>query len=446
LNSDTSEYRAIVQEFLKKALAHPDVSFELSHNNELKYQLLESVELLDRIVDLFPDLKNILQPFSYQESGVHAYGFLSDPSWYKPTRTYQYLFVNGRAIDWIPFKQQISIAYGNMLPPSKFPAVFCYLEIDPCQIDFNVHPQKREIRFEQEKLVSDIVRRAIRLGIEKAPNHVNEPWTRNLAINNSLESNLSPNTSSFTQRSNRKFSTYGAKESFFSSGTLSYKSETKFSSIVPTVKSKLPKSEQLVNLFERQVQASTMADILMDALYLGTCFQTYLIFEYISRLYLVDFHAMHERIRYEKIIAQKEKGLESQTIIPLLFELPKHDAEYFEEISPALFQYGFQMHRISETAFSVEAIPVIVSYPDALNVLRELFVKDISTLPWDESAKMIACKGSVRSGDRLSYDEVGSLLFAWKECQNPSSCPHGRPIVVSLDKIFFDKEFKRTGF
>ncbi|MGL4393776.1 MAG: DNA mismatch repair endonuclease MutL [Brevinema sp.] len=428
LSSDTSEYRAIVQEFLKKALARPDVAFELTHNNEKKYHLLEAMELKDRIVDLFPDLRNVLQPFSYQENGIHAYGFLSPPSWYKPTRTYQYLFVNGRAIEWLPFRQQITVAYGNMLPPSKFPAVFCYLDIDPQRIDFNVHPQKREIRFEQEKLVSDVVRRAVRLGVEKAP-HQDQIDQQSFEAQKRFPQGFVPQE----------------VKTFSSSAPSSY--QVLRPSVSPSFRPQnLPQSDQLRDLFEKKDNAQNMADILISSSYIGTIFQTYLLFEQGNKLHAVDFHAMHERIRYEKILNHKNDGLDSQTIIPLLFELPKHEAERFEEIEATLSKYGFQMHRMSETAFSVEAIPAIVAYADALNVLRELFVENIATMPWDDLAKMIACKGSVRSGDKLTLDEVSTLLTLWKDCQSPSSCPHGRPIVVNFDKYFFDKEFKRTGF
>ncbi|MGL4562396.1 MAG: DNA mismatch repair endonuclease MutL [Brevinema sp.] len=433
LSSDTSEYRAIVQEFLKKALARPEVSFELIHNGAVRYHLLEAVELFDRIVDLFPELNDILQPFSYQENGIHAYGFLSHPSWYKPTRSYQYLFVNGRAIEWVPFKQQLSVAYGNVLPPSKFPAVFCYLEIDPHKIDFNVHPQKKEIRFDHEKIVADVVRRAIRLGIEKAPNQSSQI---NIA-------HTSSSVESFTVPVIKN------KISVTEPKTLLFASKDRCSTNILPARTPFyttPQSEQLAYLFQKKDQAETMAEILMKALYLGTCFHTYLIFEYINRLYLVDFHAMHERIRYEKILAYKDKQLESQKIIPFVFDIARHEADLFDQIYPMLVKYGFDLHRISETAFSVDAIPIIIDYNDALNVLRALFIDEIVHIPWDESAKMIACKGSVKSGDRLSLDEVNTLLLQWKECEHPSSCPHGRPIVVSLDKGFFDKEFKRTGF
>ncbi len=117
LNSDTSEYRAVVQEMIKKALAKPEITFELVHNGEKKYELRACNEIHERITDLYPDLRNALQPFMYEEGGISVCGFMSEPSWYKPSRVYQYLFVNGRMIEWKAFHQQIAVAYRQILPP-----------------------------------------------------------------------------------------------------------------------------------------------------------------------------------------------------------------------------------------------------------------------------------------------------------------------------------------
>ena len=425
LNSDVSEYRAIIQEMLKKALAKPEIAFELSHNKEKKYQLSSSMELFDRIVDIFPELRDVLKPFIYEEDGIRVYGFLSIPSWYKPTRNYQYLFVNGRAIEWVPFKSQISVAYNNLLPPSKFPAVFCYIDIDTDKIDFNVHPQKKEIRFDNEKKIADVVRRGVRRGVE--------------ASSKVLE--------------------IGEKETFIKERSYSFPSPSKSSSsftmpstgFTPRFRNSMitsnPAQEQLQTLFQRE--EISLPEMLSKASYIGMIFHTYLIFEQGDSTYFVDFHAMHERIRYEQIIAKHQTQIPSQGIIPIVFELARHEADIFEEIDDSLQALGFMVHKMSPTSFSIDAIPSVLKAGEAELVLRELFVSDLSiqdSYIWDSLCKIIACKGSSHSGDHLDSSEVDSLLKEWKQCENPQSCPHGRPIVVPMSRGFFDKQFKRTGF
>ncbi len=421
LSSDSSEYRAIVQELLKKALAKPEVSFELSHNGEKKYQLPSSPELFTRIVDIFPELSEVLQPFIYEESGIKVYGFLSKPTWYKATRNYQYFFVNGRMIEWQAFKQQIAIIYQQVLPPSRFPAVFCYVEIDTQKIDFNVHPQKREIRFDEEKIVADVVRRALRQGLMQTTSTADRQSNTTTNIPHRGLPHSSPSSSSFSNPSNPSVK----MPSFRGGATLS-----------------APSTEQMQVLFQKNEDSKID---LLQARYIGTMFHTYLIFEEGDNLHLADFHAMHERLRYEKILQRQQT---SQQIIPMVFQSSKEEAELFESIEPKLTELGFVLHPIGEASFSVEAIPNILDISKVESVLRELFVEDLSindSYHWDSICKMIACKGSSRAGDTLSVDEVRNLLQEWSKCEYPHSCPHGRPIVITMNKGYFDKEFKRTG-
>ncbi|MGL4676905.1 MAG: DNA mismatch repair endonuclease MutL [Brevinema sp.] len=427
LSTDVAEYRSIIQEFLKKALAKPEVHFELIHNGEKKYQLTACSELFVRITDIFPELADVLQAFVYEENGIQVYGFLSHPAWYKNTRNCQYFFVNGRMIEWQIFRQQIAVVYNSLLPPSKFPAVFCYVKIDTEKIDFNVHPQKREIRFENEQMVASVVRRAMRKGLEQM-DFLKEIYfgVEKIESSQPVSPKLTSSMKSYPPLSFPSFRSSSSSSMFFSKVSV--------------------QEEQLKILFQKE---QTPIHQFLSARYMGTVFQSYLIFDDQENLYLVDFHAMHERIRYEKILEYYQQSVPSQKIIPILFEISKQEAEIFEQIEVRLTQLGFILSPISETAFSVEGIPSMLTVGSIDTVLRELFVEDLSlqdSYYWDSLCKMIACKGSSRSGDSLSYEEVQSLIEEWNICKNPHTCPHGRPIVISMNKLFFDKEFKRTGF
>lgn len=435
LNSDVSEYRAIVQEVLKKALVKPEIAFELSHNGEKKYQFNSVPELFQRIIDIFPELSSILHPFIYEEQGIQVYGFLSEPSWYKSTRNYLYLFVNDRIIEWQSFKQQVALAYQQILPPGKFPAVFCYIQANPENIDFNVHPQKKEIRFEDEALVASVVRRALKQGLaNQHPSSISSS-TNFVSANIHHESSLSKNYNN---------SAYTKNTTTFQ---LPSEYSTKYKSPNPTTLLKnTPSMDQLQVLFKKQ--ETSMPDLL-SARYIGTMFQTYLLFEQYENLFLIDFHAMHERIRYEHLLSLYQKDVPSQHIIPFVFEVSKSEIDIFEQIESSLNKLGFKLHLIGENSFSVESIPSILSIGKAEIVLRELFLEELSihdSYYWDMICKTIACKGSSRSGDHLNLEEIQTLLYDWLQCEHPHSCPHGRPIMIPMDKNFFDKEFKRTGF
>ncbi|SFB85119.1 DNA mismatch repair protein MutL [Brevinema andersonii] len=417
LGTDSGEYRACVQEFIKKTLAHPHTDFSLHHNNEQKYRLFPVQNILERIHYLFPDTKDILYSFNYQEAYISAWGFISHPSWYKPTRSHQFLFINNRPIEWQGLRQQVHLAYNNLLPPNRFPALFLYLDMDPKHIDFNVHPQKKEVRFENERLIADIIRRSIRQGIEKA--------TNNGGITITKDDNI-------TIRKNY---------------SMPVQTRMPLYNFSPSQKSS--SHSQHVSLFESDVSSSPIESQIFSAQYIGTIFSTYLIFESAHIMILVDFHAMHERIRYEKLKKMYNISIERQTIIPYIFEVSKTEADIFEGLS--FEKLGFSHTRISETAFSIDAIPSFLSPSRIETILRDLLDLNKNTslnesYIWDETCKMIACKGSVKSGELLSLEEIQELLREWQILSCPLSCPHGRPITIKISRPFLDKEFKRTGF
>lgn len=416
LGTDSGEYRACIQEFIKKTLAHPHIDFSLHHNNEQKYRLLPVQNILERIHYLFPDTKDILYSFDYQEAYISAWGFVSHPSWYKPTRSHQFLFINNRPIEWQGLRQQVHLAYNNLLPPNRFPALFLYLDLDPKHIDFNVHPQKKEVRFENERSIADIIRRSIRQGIEKATNSGGITVAKdNISIQKNYSTPIQTHTPLYNfspqQKSDRHF--------------------------------------QGISLFESENDSSHRESQIFSARYIGTVFSTYLIFESAHIMILADFHAMHERIRYEKLKQMYNTSIERQTIIPYIFEVSKTEADIFEGLS--FEKLGFSHTQISETAFSIDAIPSFLSPSRIEIILRDLIDLNKNTsfnesYIWDEACKMIACKGSVKSGELLSPEEIQELLKEWQALGCPLSCPHGRPITINISRSFLDKEFKRTGF
>lgn len=437
LGADTGEYRACLGEFLKKALAYPQIGFKLSHNNETSYNLAPASELFCRILDIFPNTP--LQAFHYQQDDILVYGFCSPPSWYRPTRSHQYFFVNNRAIEWAPLRGQIAAAYGNLLPPGKFPACFIYVQLQPSFADFNVHPQKKEIRFQNERLISDCVRRAIRDGINlTAVSPTESSFSTSQASPVQQEPSVKREPKPFLYLPQKVYPSSGQKKQEAPSFQKSYRIEKQANLFVKT-----SSTEHTLSLAQK----------LLYARQAGQIFHTYLIFDEGLQVTLVDFHALHERIRYEKLLVQKNIGIEQRNLlIPQSFVFPKVDADLLEKNAEAFNFLGFSLTRIGETEFSTDTLPVFLDSSQAEVILLDLFhlMEDSPSFNdsslWDRACKSIACKGSVKSGDKLSAVEVEALLQQWHELGCPQSCPHGRPIAVSWEKTFFDKAFKRLGF
>lgn len=411
LSSESVEYRLILQEILKKSMVNPSVRFEVAHNFQIMLSLLPTDNTLNRILNIMPDLRDVMHAFNSQESGYNIYGFVSDPSWYRSNRAYQYFFVNKRPVDSEIFRTQCFLAYNNLLPKSRFPAVFCYLDVDPQIVDFNVHPQKFEVRFENEILIGSSIRKSLKTAIHSIDNIV-APCA---SAPNYHDVQSKSFVSSFSQE-----------------------------------------DDETCHLFADSVNHVDSSDnrlrkILCTATYLGTLFHTYLLFEYEHILYLVDFHAMHERVRYENILKIHNASIQSQKIIPFAISLSMDLMAIIDEMSILLEKVGFIFHKFTETSISIEGIPIYIDIKRAEIVLRELLEsRNIQNLQnsedWDYLCKTLACKGSMRSGDCINKYEIDALLIEWSQCEGFQSCPHGRPIVHNLEKKYFDRMFKRTGF
>ncbi|MGL5722863.1 MAG: DNA mismatch repair endonuclease MutL [Brevinema sp.] len=427
LGSAAAEQRACTTEFIKKALTYPQCAFRMSGKNGDIYNLPAVEDLSERIHAIFPDAP--LQAFSWQENGISATGFCSPPDWYRPTRSHQFLFVNRRPIEWAQLRGQIIAAYGNLLPPGRFPACFIYLTIAPDTVDFNVHPQKREIRFQEEGLVASVVRRALRQGL-MIQTDTQEP----------------PQAEPYHPDFRTAPPSYSSKNTSFPKR---YPSQNE---IV------LPKSyriEEHPSIFMRveSQNSSSISEKLLKSRFVGLILQTYLVYDEGNEVFFIDFHAMHERVRYEKIKGHYASGLESQALmIPLIFEITRQDADIIESIQKKLEYLGFSLNRVGETTVAIDSLPALLEPAHAEIVLMDLLQlangePDFTdAMLWDSAIKSIACKGSVKRGDMVSKTEMDALIQHWVEVGALPSCPHGRPIIIQKSRADFDKEFKRLGF
>ncbi|MGL5253888.1 MAG: DNA mismatch repair endonuclease MutL [Brevinema sp.] len=427
LGSSSAEQRACTSEFIKKALTYPQCAFRMSGKNGDMYNLPAVQDPYDRIHAIFPDAP--LQAFSWEEGGILATGFCSPPDWYRPSRSHQFLFVNKRPIEWAQLRGQIVAAYGNLLPPGRFPACFIYLTLTPDTVDFNVHPQKREIRFQEEGVVASVVRRALRQGLMKTEDSSSStsseqyyPETKSIPIPSNLQK------PSFTRDFSSKNDVY------------------------------LPKSyriEENPSIFARvePQNAPTIAEKLLKSRFIGLILQTYLIYDEGNEVFFIDFHAMHERVRYEKIKNHYASGLASQALmIPLVLEISRQDADKIEHIQKNLEHLGFSLNRVGETTIAIEALPALLEPAHVEIVLMDLLQLADETLDftdavlWDSAVKSIACKGSVKRGDSVNKVEMDALIQYWVDMGALPSCPHGRPIIIKKSRADFDREFKRLGF
>ncbi|OHD56420.1 MAG: hypothetical protein A2Y33_15635 [Spirochaetes bacterium GWF1_51_8] len=442
LSSDSAETRFVNLEIIKKALAFYETGFEFMSGGERKYLASPRKTLLERVAEFFPDTLNYLIPIEHFEGGIAITGYITMPAFIRPNRSYQYFFVNRRAVEWKHFSFSIQHTYGNLVPKGFFPAAFLYLELDPSEADFNVHPMKKEVRFREEQAVAKILRRAVSENLTDfgsvAPAEEGEirftPYEQKIAgaIRTFLDKEESPR---------REYSSFPP--------AASGGEETEADKSVET-----PAPNE--GLFGAEpVTLQEKAEI-RDYRFIGILFSTYILLEDGAQVIFVDQHAAHERINYELMRDRyRAKDAPSQELlVPLKIDVPLKAADVMNESLGTLDAMGFGIEHFGGNTFIIRSVPGYIEYEDAeaavngfVDKLAENPDSDVHSADFIDSAiKQMACKASVRAGEGLTREEADELMDRLSRTERPFSCPHGRPVMFSLSKIELEKRFKRLGF
>ncbi len=411
LSSSITETKNIEKEIIKKALSFYNVGFEFHSDGKKKFIVPPKKSILERINDFYPDsIKDLIQIEKTLEN-FSLVGYISTPSFLRNSRQYEYLFVNNRPVEWKNFYFILNSVYEGIIPKGYYPAVFLYLSINPEYVDVNVHPMKKEVRFKDEAKITKIIKETM----EEALNIKNVYQLEEKIEFTPYEERVS--------NAIREFLTSKDKEENYSQGFIFEK-------------------------HEKPITEKKEENDFYNFKYIGSIFDTYLIFEDGEKVIFLDQHAAHERIMYEKLKkTYEEKILESQELfVPLKIDIPQIYVDILLENIEKIKAFGFEIEHFGENSFIVRSVPVFVDYMDIENIIMVFLESQKSTDYMDESIKQMACKSSIKAGKRISKEEVSSLLTELKKIENNITCPHGRPIIVTISKEELEKMFKRTGF
>jgi DNA mismatch repair protein MutL len=414
LSGPQAEQKQLEREIVKKALAFPGISFEFISEGKRKYISPKKGTCLERIADFYPDAAAYLIPVEGISGNFSISGFVTKPVFLRPNRMYQSFYVNRRAVEWKNFYFIINNAYGNLIPRGYYPGVFLFLTIDPAFVDVNVHPMKKEVRFRDEALITRNAGEAVKRSIE-----------RNTGISESDEGEV-------------RFTPFEEKIGSAISSFMTVRDQ-----------SYAPPGD----LFKREGAKEEIK--LSLCRYIGSLFMTYLLFENEDEMIMVDQHAAHERINYEKLKGRFEKHLlDAQEFLnPVSLEVRSGIVDELISNLPLLKSMGFSVEHFGGSGFLISAAPPFIDYRDAADALKG-FIETLEENPGgakpldfiDRALKQMACKRSVRAREALSKDEALALVKEWEETPNRFSCPHGRPVAFSISKHDIEKQFKRLGF
>ncbi|MFM7725594.1 MAG: DNA mismatch repair endonuclease MutL [Flavobacteriales bacterium] len=436
LKSDAIELRHIIDEFQRIALTHPEVEFQLTHNGAEVFMLPIST-LRQRIVHVFGSKYNEkLVPVEEYTDIVGVTGFIGKPETAKKTRGEQFFFVNRRFIKNTYLNHAVTSAFQDLLPQGNFPLYLLYLEIDPAQIDINIHPTKTEIKFQDERAVYAIIHAAVRRALGK------------FSIAPSIDFNQETSISISPLRSGEEIQPpkIDVNPSFNPFGT-----ETTTSNRSLNLRGWFDRKEnsasgwqdlmEVAAKIEHRDQQSALLELdVHDEMLFIQHSRKYLVCSSGERMLIIDQQRAHQRIRFEQLLSSMENGQATvqHCLFPETIELTATQSALINSYEDVLQSLGFRYERASSDTIRLEGIPTECSHASGESLLMDALAAlendDEPSLSANEKLcwKLVA-SGGIRYGQMLTMPEMESLFQQLMQCNQPYFWRNQKPIIVQLD-------------
>jgi len=414
LKTDTTERRLIDNLVTHYALAYPNVRFNLLQEGRQVIHTSGKGEEREILAALYgTEIARQMLEVNYEDEPLVVRGFIGPTSLTRANRREITLFVNGRPVQDSAMSAAVLKGYHTLLMVGRYPIAILFLELPSEEVDVNVHPTKAEVRFHSPERVFSAIQSAVRRSLL-----AHNPIT-------SLEGQLkwgAPTSSKWGEIP-------GQMDQGWKTPTIPYQPPP------PT-----------------GTQSSLPVGRIPILRLVGQIANAYLVAEGPDGLYLIDQHAAHERILFEKFVAWQEEKIPSQILLqPATVQLSPANYNFLNEHIPFLSRIGFDIEPFGSNTMILRAVPVLIANRDpalALNTLVEDFEEDETPLLNQKEARLIAriCKrAAVKSGQSISTEEQRGLLYDLESCQSPRTCPHGRPTMIHLSMDLLERQFGRRG-
>ena len=434
LKTNNTESGRINEFIIKLAISHPEIAFKLINNNKSSLATPGRGDLKETLQSLYgASVGQSLLPLEFEDEDIKLWGFVSKPSAIRSSRSWQTFIVNGRIIASRAIAKAIDNAYHALIPTSGYPLIALNIEVPQHTIDVNVHPQKTEMKFEDEsrifkavyKAVLDAVRPKGQVGqlgqLAAQADHVQQHVEKGLQ-----ELNFGQSVMNFPLREEKPAMTW-------QEGTIALAQD------------KSVKSVQSVVDEEEKLPTAGMIPI-------GQVDDTYIIAQDGDSLYIVDQHAAHERVLFDRFSAQAEHIPSQQLLVHLILDFSTHESQIIEENLELLAGLGFGLEPSGPNQFRLMEVPADVPSSQAEEFIREVLAS-MEELHRPTAAELrqavlatTACKAAIKAGFKLNYRQMEILLQELNDTAMPYTCPHGRPTIIKFSSDELAKMFKRTGF
>lgn len=476
LKKDVTEGNQVAGIVDRMAISHPKISFRFIRDGKQVLITSGNGDLKSTVYSVLgKEMSDSLMSVDYSFNDMRITGFVSKPTASRKSRAGQYFYINNRIVKSKTAMAALEQAYKNTIMVGRFPACVLNIELNPAQVDVNVHPAKTEVRFANEKPIFDLVYYAVKTAIEN-DRTVKEVEFKENPIYRQEPKNVYQNNDNKSFQA--KFDFFKKKDEPPSQQVIKTKPRENFWQVeAPKPEYKIardekPKARVDINIEyeepeeistakskdapkERDIEKVVITDekdnenIIPNFKLIGEAFKTYLIVEIENELYFIDKHAAHERMNFERFKAQAT--VETQMLLaPVVVNLTKDEFIAISENVELIKKCGFELEEFGESQIIVRAIPSLVDGDSVKDLMLEIAQKllehktDILPDKIDWIYHSASCRGAVKAGDYTSRQEQEMFVKKLLSMPNIRFCPHGRPVFIKMSKYDIEKQFGRV--
>ncbi len=447
------------------ALGHPGVQFRLTHNDKIVKDWPSTSAPLERVVDVLGgDLKNTLHSIEFQNSAVSISGWISSPRTTRRTSRGLFIYVNGRFVRDRIVQHALFEGYSQRLVKGQFPVAALFINVPFEEVDVNVHPTKNEVRFARQRDIHEAVRQAVaqtlfetdKSGWDTRKAFKNEEFTRQGRVSETAQKDFGFRISDFGSKKadvkSRSYSRNIDKSHEFLDEPATRNTQPATRNTQPETRDTQPATRNTqpeTHLIQTTIwQKKRFGDMRI----IGQLHNTYIVCEADAGLILIDQHAAHERILFERFSdrATHSPKAAQRLLVPESVELGYREAGVLEKLIPDLAELGLDIEPFGGNTFLIKSVPPLLAEREVKPLLVEIVEKIVEigsssglAQMLDECRMVMACHGAIRANQALSEAQISGLLAQLDECHNPSHCPHGRPTWIRWDIRTLEKSFKR---
>ncbi|MDB5288047.1 MAG: mismatch repair protein MutL [Mucilaginibacter sp.] len=456
LKSNPVEMRHIIDEFQRVALANPQVFFTMHHDGQEVYHL-PSAALKQRIVHLFGNNYNQrLVPVEEETTIINLRGFVGKPEFARKTRGEQFFFVNNRFIRDAYLNHAVLTAFQELLPDETFPLYVLFIDIDPGKIDINVHPTKTEIKYQDEKSIYAIIRSAVKRSLgkynitptldfdqENSIGHLITPKPFDEIVQPSIAFNPDFNPFANEKKSEREIPFLRNTNDYNTAIPRNWDTLYEISKKEETLQQEMH-AEKGIPVDEQEITKSSERQFFQ-------VHNRFIMSQIKSGFMLISQQAAHERILYERFLQQLQNhsGVSQQSLFPQSVTLNSSDFELLRELLPDIRGLGFDIREFGKNTVVVEGIPADINNANEHELLEQLlegFKNNLTILKLDKRdnlARSLARNAAIKTGVKLSLEEMNQLVDQLFACQMPNLALNGKPVITTFTLNELAERFER---